>query len=335
MKRGYKPRLCPHGNVGIAKCRECNNAKGRRYYQKHLKKKKNPCPHGIIHKKKCKECQKIYYKLAYRRHHPQKYLLKCPHGIINKRNCKACGEPCKHCKNKFPKTKNNRKYCSRKCFFLSRIKDKSHICNQCKNKFITKQSRPKAKFCSKKCLYENEKEPPKLYPHKEMSPEAKMKISKMHKGHSWGNHTEETKKIIGYWSSINGKGKRHSPRTEFQKGYDKKREPIKVSKLEIKIQEQLTKIGIPFIPTYNILGRPDLYLPYYNLCIFVDGCYWHGCPIHFKYNEKQKRAKHIKYTVMPRDILINKSLTELKYGVIRIWEHDIKKQNFNILNYLK
>src|SRR5438046_1251963 len=28
----------------------------------------------------------------------------------------------------------------------------------------------------------------------------------------------------------------------------------------------------------DVKGRPDIYFPKQNLAIFVDGCFWHGCP---------------------------------------------------------
>ena len=52
-----------------------------------------------------------------------------------------------------------------------------------------------------------------------------------------------------------------------------------------------------------------------NLCIEIDGCYWHSC-------------KQCGYNYLPRiqkDLLINKSLQSQGYKVLRIWEHEINE----------
>ncbi len=29
----------------------------------------------------------------------------------------------------------------------------------------------------------------------------------------------------------------------------------------------------------GVLGKPDFYFPRQRLAVFVDGCFWHGCPV--------------------------------------------------------
>src|SRR5947209_1317309 len=31
---------------------------------------------------------------------------------------------------------------------------------------------------------------------------------------------------------------------------------------------------------YPLIGKPDFVFPEQKLSIFIDGCFWHGCPIH-------------------------------------------------------
>ena len=74
----------------------------------------------------------------------------------------------------------------------------------------------------------------------------------------------------------------------------------------------------------KIFGKPD-FVNYKNkTIIFVDGCFWHQCPIHFK-----KPKQNSNYWI-PK---LNRNLTRAKeveiayknsgWKVIRIWEHKI------------
>jgi DNA mismatch endonuclease, patch repair protein len=72
-------------------------------------------------------------------------------------------------------------------------------------------------------------------------------------------------------------------------------------------------------------GRPDLFIPSFNLAIFLDGCFYHGCPIHGhipKSNTEYwspKIARNI-----GRDHANARKLRRMGYRVWRIWEHAIE-----------
>lgn len=80
---------------------------------------------------------------------------------------------------------------------------------------------------------------------------------------------------------------------------------------------------------YKIAGNPDFVIPKARLAIFVDGCFWHGCAEHCRLPEANheywiaKIDKNIK-----RDNAINKELQNKRWTVIRIWEHELKKNNY-------
>ncbi len=97
--------------------------------------------------------------------------------------------------------------------------------------------------------------------------------------------------------------------------------PRKDTKPERMMQLALTLLGIKFEKHKAILGQPDIFIEP-NICIFVDGDYWHN------------RSEVIK-----RDIFVNHELNKLGYQVIRIWEKDIKtntqKVTNNLLNLIK
>ena len=67
----------------------------------------------------------------------------------------------------------------------------------------------------------------------------------------------------------------------------------------------------------------DIVLPRARLAVFVDGCFWHDCPIHGsqpKSNVEWWRRK-IRQNV-ERDQDTNERLRDLAWRVIRIWEHE-------------
>lgn len=104
--------------------------------------------------------------------------------------------------------------------------------------------------------------------------------------------------------------------------------PTKDSSIEKKLQKQLSIAGIIYEKHKPIMGQPDIFIPSMNLCIFADGCYWHGCHECFGYNNKKKDHWY-------RDFRIKNELELEGYKVIRIWEHNINEIDFNIINYLK
>ncbi|MBU1692459.1 MAG: very short patch repair endonuclease [Verrucomicrobia bacterium] len=72
-------------------------------------------------------------------------------------------------------------------------------------------------------------------------------------------------------------------------------------------------------------GKPDLYFPNLRVALFVDGCFWHGCPTcgHIpKTNRAFWTAKLLRNH--QRDRLVRRRLKQSGIGVIRIWEHSLR-----------
>lgn len=71
----------------------------------------------------------------------------------------------------------------------------------------------------------------------------------------------------------------------------------------------------------NIVGAPDFVFPGHRLAVFVDGCFFHGCPRcgHIpKTNRRYWSAKINRNR--KRDRSISRLLRRRGYSVIRIWE---------------
>ena len=98
--------------------------------------------------------------------------------------------------------------------------------------------------------------------------------------------------------------------------------PRKDTSIEIKVQEALTLMGIEFEKHKEILGitQCDIFLEP-NICIFVDGCYFHSCQECFP---DRTKLGTIQNKNLIRDALVNESFSRSgKYEILRIWEHEI------------
>ena len=76
---------------------------------------------------------------------------------------------------------------------------------------------------------------------------------------------------------------------------------------------------------YSIFGNPDFVFPKTKLVIFVDGCFWHGCPkcgslpATNRDYWKTKIARNAQ-----RDKARSRALRAQGWTVLRIWEHDLR-----------
>ena len=76
-----------------------------------------------------------------------------------------------------------------------------------------------------------------------------------------------------------------------------------------------------------IFGRPDFAFPKQKLAVFVDGCFWHGCPKHCKIPVGNRAFWKRKFAAnKDRDRRVNRELRRLGWQVVRIWEHDLAKR---------
>jgi DNA mismatch endonuclease (patch repair protein) len=73
--------------------------------------------------------------------------------------------------------------------------------------------------------------------------------------------------------------------------------------------------------------RPDFVFPKARLALFVDGCFWHGCPRHGN-QPANNRAFWTKKLAgnRRRDRLVNRALRRAGWTVIRIWQCALEKR---------
>lgn len=75
---------------------------------------------------------------------------------------------------------------------------------------------------------------------------------------------------------------------------------------------------------HPVPGSPDILFVGARLAVFVDGCFWHGCPEHGTQPKTrpdfwaQKIARN-----RARDTDVNARLHAAGWRVIRVWEHEV------------
>lgn len=95
----------------------------------------------------------------------------------------------------------------------------------------------------------------------------------------------------------------------------------KNTKMEVEAKHLFRKHGIGYRSHPQITGNPDFYLPKYRSFVFLDGCFWHKCPKHFKWpsSNRQFWKNKINSNVI-RDRIISRLLKKKGYCVVRIFE---------------
>ncbi len=75
-------------------------------------------------------------------------------------------------------------------------------------------------------------------------------------------------------------------------------------------------------------GKPDFLFPDARLVVFVDGCYWHGCPAcgHGPARERTVNRPYWSAKIagnVARDERNNRALADAGLRVLRLWEHEL------------
>jgi len=77
----------------------------------------------------------------------------------------------------------------------------------------------------------------------------------------------------------------------------------------------------------EIVGRPDFFFTKQQIAVFVDGCFWHGCPNCYKAPRQNAEFWATKIgRNRKRDRTVSRSLRRDGVRVVRIWEHDVERR---------
>jgi DNA mismatch endonuclease, patch repair protein len=96
---------------------------------------------------------------------------------------------------------------------------------------------------------------------------------------------------------------------------------------EVALRRELHRRGLRFRlgrrPVATLRSTPDITFGPSRVAVYVDGCFWHSCPLHATRpasNEEwwdQKLARN-----RERDRATDAILTEAGWLVVRVWEHE-------------
>ena len=96
---------------------------------------------------------------------------------------------------------------------------------------------------------------------------------------------------------------------------------------EIAVRSELHRRGLRFRvhcqPEPRMRTKADVVFRSKRVCVYIDGCFWHGCPEHGTvpvsnrefWETKIKRNRE-------RDQEVSRQLRECGWTVVRIWEHE-------------
>lgn len=77
---------------------------------------------------------------------------------------------------------------------------------------------------------------------------------------------------------------------------------------------------------YPIAGRPDFVFTRAKVAVFVDGCFWHGCPWHYRQPTSNVAFWQSKMEAnRNRDKISSTRLRLEGWKVIRVWEHSLSR----------
>jgi DNA mismatch endonuclease (patch repair protein) len=99
------------------------------------------------------------------------------------------------------------------------------------------------------------------------------------------------------------------------------------TKAEMALRRELFQMGLRYRVNYPVLKKPrrvaDVVFPRLRIAVFVDGCFWHGCPLHATWPKQNADFWRQKIeTNRQRDADTDGRLRELDWLVIRVWEHE-------------
>jgi DNA mismatch endonuclease (patch repair protein) len=105
------------------------------------------------------------------------------------------------------------------------------------------------------------------------------------------------------------------------------RQRVRGTSAEIALRRELHRRGRRFRihkrPVPMMRREADILFARAKVAVFVDGCFWHGCPVHGtmpKSNGEFWRDKLDRNR--SRDAETNDALQSLGWTVVRVWEHE-------------
>lgn len=96
---------------------------------------------------------------------------------------------------------------------------------------------------------------------------------------------------------------------------------------ELALRREMYRVGLRYRVGYEVLKNPrriaDAAFPGRRIAIFVDGCFWHGCPEHATWPKQNAEFWRQKIEAnRRRDADTDERLRSLGWTVLRFWSHE-------------
>ena len=96
---------------------------------------------------------------------------------------------------------------------------------------------------------------------------------------------------------------------------------------EVALRRELHARGMRYRVAYPVPGQRrrtiDVAFTRAKVAVFVDGCFWHGCPEHGMIPRSNGDWWKTKFAAnQARDRDTDRLLSELGWAVVRVWEHE-------------
>jgi len=94
---------------------------------------------------------------------------------------------------------------------------------------------------------------------------------------------------------------------------------------EIRLLKLLRAMGLKgWRRKYPLTGKPDFVFAKQRVALFVDGCFWHGCPAHYRRPKSRRDFWDAKVRMnVARDEAVRSELHARGWKVLRVWEHEL------------
>jgi DNA mismatch endonuclease, patch repair protein len=94
---------------------------------------------------------------------------------------------------------------------------------------------------------------------------------------------------------------------------------------EVALRRALWKRGLRYrLKARTPGGKPDVTFPKQRLALFIDGCFWHGCPLHYARPRSRQNFWSAKLAEnIDRDWRQSTALQAAGWCVVRLWEHEV------------
>jgi DNA mismatch endonuclease (patch repair protein) len=110
----------------------------------------------------------------------------------------------------------------------------------------------------------------------------------------------------------------------------------KNTKIEIQLRKAVWSTGLRYRLHVKLPGTPDLAFSKSKVALFIDGCFWHGCPLHAVRPKSNRAFWQRKFAQnSARDKRVNRELKERGWKVLRCWEHDVEQNLKKVIGQIK